>query len=180
MTIAQIRVMDVLYQNGRMPAAEVATSCGYADQRTAIHVLDALFRRNLATVDDEGRWHLTSKGVRKATGVKPRPRNPRVLPSDDGVIVTMREQGSGELNTITRPGKPEQALRDICVLIDGAAGDWRIVTISTPNSIYRDLQADRQRDTDHRVDPPEQAMLNKIGRRDLLETREDVAKRSAA
>lgn len=179
MTDAQANMLAFLHARGPSSAAEVSAEVGYAEG-PVVHVLDCLFRRNLATVDDEGRWHLTNKGVRKVTGEKPQPRAASALAHDDGVIVTMREQGSGELNTITRPGKPEQALRDICVLIDGAAGDWRIVTISTPNMIYRDLRADRERDSDHRVDPPEQAILNKIGRCDLLETREDVAKRSAA
>lgn len=69
-----------------------------------------------------------------------------------------------------------QAVADFC-----DAHGFRIVTLSTPTSIYRDLQGTRapltvrtgrvtgeEKPLNDRVDVPELNMLGKIGRRDLL------------
>lgn len=58
-----------------------------------------------------------------------------------GVTVTIREQETMELHTFTVPGPLRKALEEACDLIDEIGkGDWKIVCISNPISIFRDLQ----------------------------------------
>lgn len=185
MTDAQKKVMTALHESGSSEAADIATQCGYQDCRAVTRVLDALFRRNLVTISDDGKWTLTNKGVRKtASNGGAQNGRVRLRGRNDGVIVTMREQTTGELDTIHRPGLPKQALKAVCAVIDGAAGDWRIVSISTPASILDDLQGSRHSErwtqggnnrlggVEHEPDvrlKTEWAPLNAIGRLDLLE-----------
>lgn len=63
--------------------------------------------------------------------------------------------------------------------LDGMEGDWRIVSVSTPSSIFRDLQGmrgegDTREGEDRRAGPSdprstEQVSLGRIGRLDLLQ-----------
>lgn len=96
----------------------------------------------------------------------------------DGAIVSLREQDTGRLDTVHVTGKTRDALEQLCDMIDQRDGDWKIVAISTPASIFRDLQGVRgqyQRASSKRrstLDDPrtaEWSMLSQVGRLDLLQ-----------
>lgn len=89
-----------------------------------------------------------------------------------GVTVIVREQTSGDLMTMTNAGPAHKALALLCASIDKLPGDWKIVTVSTPGSIYGDLQGATDPE---RSASPEKRMLAKIGRLDLLQTRKALA-----
>jgi hypothetical protein len=89
-----------------------------------------------------------------------------------GATVTARAS-SGETITLARVGMTAvQALREIATVLDALDDDFRIVSISTPNSIERDLFASRIAlggDNVGTLEPsPEKVALAKIGRSELL------------
>jgi len=84
-----------------------------------------------------------------------------------GVIVTAREQMTDERIVLHRPGAG--ALKLICEGLDGLDGDWRVLTISTPRTIYRDLQGTRARELVDETQMPELRMLGQVGRLDMLD-----------
>ena len=94
-----------------------------------------------------------------------------------GAIVTAREQGSGRLWTVCKGGTTLQALREIVALLDAEPGHWLIVSISSPPSVFRDMQGHRVSEGGQgaheksAADPRsnERNYLGKIGRSDLLE-----------
>jgi len=86
---------------------------------------------------------------------------------DYGVTVTIRNV-DGDLDTLVGVGPVMTALTDVCRRIDtlnllAPDSDWRVLTISTPATIYTDLWGHRDPDRLH----PETAFLAVIGRRDL-------------
>lgn len=82
-----------------------------------------------------------------------------------GVNVTMREQTTGMLKSRTQRGIPSVALQTIIgAECDDAPGDWRIVSISTPRSIYQDLGRPP------RETPPDGSEWGKHGQPDLRST----------
>jgi len=83
---------------------------------------------------------------------------------DYGVTVTVQEQDSGAVDVIVGKGPVRKALLDVCNQIDGRTGCWRVITISSPASIFRDLQG--MRDTE--LVSLEAAMLGQAHRLDLL------------
>jgi hypothetical protein len=86
--------------------------------------------------------------------------------ADYGVIVTIREQATMRTHTFSVPGRLTQALSQACEMIDAIPeGDWKIVTISNPISIFRDLQGSH----DPNDARPEVGRLQRARRRDLLE-----------
>lgn len=85
-----------------------------------------------------------------------------------GCIVTAHEQETGRTDTLHEKGLPLSALRSICDRLDLREGSWRIVSVSTPETIFRDLQGTRRHEGRDLLQLPEQAMLARIGRRDLL------------
>jgi len=101
---------------------------------------------------------------------------------DGGVIVTAQHD-DGRLRTLHIPGPSRAALREVCEQIDEMGEGWFIAAISTPRTIYRDLQDARSagggrghmttgRDNRFMADPrPELIMLDAVGRRDLLRPR---------
>lgn len=84
---------------------------------------------------------------------------------DHGVIVTLRNQRTGDLLVIHEPGKRLEALRRIASRIDASQLDLRVLCYSTPETIEGDLQGDR----DVTEASPEVRALGSIGRRDLLD-----------
>lgn len=62
---------------------------------------------------------------------------------DAGVIVTAAR--AGELRTFHEPGPATEALRLCCDHVDLLGPGWHIVSVSTPRSIFRDLQGTRRR-----------------------------------
>lgn len=110
---------------------------------------------------------------------------------NDGVIATLRNQDHGALMTVHRPGNtPAEALRDVANTVDKLAGEWRIVSISTPNTILDDLNTDgsvREETApgaagntelaDYKPDSRyrERRLLIQIGRLDLLEPPKQTA-----
>ena len=64
------------------------------------------------------------------------------------------------------------ALRLICRELDARPGSWTITVVSTPTTIYRDLQGSRLQEgrntSGQFLQLPEEKMLGKIGRLDLL------------
>jgi hypothetical protein len=95
-----------------------------------------------------------------------------------GVIVTVREQTTGQLHTFHEVGQAKRAMLTVADLVDAMEGDWKIVALSTPTSIFRDLQGLRgelaaSAIAPHRAlsDPRtnEMMMLGLIGRMDLLQ-----------
>lgn len=87
-----------------------------------------------------------------------------------GVIVTAREQTTGDMLTLTRPGLATEALANLCRVLDRLEGVWKIVTVSTPRVILGDLQGA----AGGRQHTPEAVLLGTIGRQDMLEQRHRV------
>lgn len=92
--------------------------------------------------------------------------------SDYGVTVTVREQTSREMDVLVGNGPVMSALMQVCDSIDGRPGCWRVVSVSSPATIFADLQGARDPDTTR----PETVMLAKVGRLDLIE---DAARAAA-
>ena len=94
-----------------------------------------------------------------------------------GMIATAREQTTGALWTLHRGGKPTAALRAIIEALERDEGDWRIVSVATPPTIYRDMQGIREavdqqgRKGDWDPRQAEIYYLRSIGRLDMLERR---------
>jgi hypothetical protein len=111
--------------------------------------------------DALGRWIGSDKATRKER-------------DEWGVIVTAREQESGELWSLHEPGLRMEALRAVAERLDHRDGDWRVICYSTPASILGDMTAKRQvqhagtRQVAH-LDCMEAQALGKIGRIDLLD-----------
>ncbi len=85
---------------------------------------------------------------------------------DYGVTVTIRNV-DGDRDTLVGVGPVVTALTDVCRRVDTLnilqpAAEWRVVTVSTPATIYTDLQGHRDPDGLH----PETKLLAFIGRRD--------------
>jgi hypothetical protein len=89
-----------------------------------------------------------------------------------GATVTARSLTTGETLTIARVNMTaKNALREIVCVIDALDDDFRVVSISTPNSIERDLFANRIQlagKSRGSMIVPEKERLAKIGRLDLL------------
>lgn len=96
-----------------------------------------------------------------------------------GCIVTLREQKTGRREVRHLPGKTGDTLPLLAAELDArnAEGEeWRVASISTPASVYRDLQGARglagvdcySQDGDPLV---ERGYLGRIGRLDLIESR---------
>jgi hypothetical protein len=104
-----------------------------------------------------------------------------------GCIVTLAEQDTGEVRVIHRAGFSTQrgstnsqnrtrvfygildALRDLCAEVDEWPGEWKVRTISTPQTIYADLQVRQEGNDGASPTPPEITLLTKIDRADLWE-----------
>lgn len=113
----------------------------------------------------------------------PIPATMSLAPSERhyGVIVTCVHDDGPPAWTFHVPGGSGDALRSACAMIDARGPGWRIVSISSPTSVHRDLQGTRDRGTAMNepsgnadgltYDDPrgyELMMLRRIGRRDLL------------
>lgn len=90
-----------------------------------------------------------------------------------GATITARSMETGQTRTFARTGTTVvQAVKEIVKEIDLLAGDFRILTISTPTSIQRDMYASRinlvGKNTGLPGGTPEQYLLGKIGRSELL------------
>lgn len=95
-----------------------------------------------------------------------------------------RHRDTGEMKTIHRHGYAIEATQLVCDYVDKLGPDWRIVTLSTPRTIARDLRGSRARrsmgsgdrnDTVHgrgvgELDPrdAERTLLSRVDRPDLL------------
>jgi hypothetical protein len=100
-----------------------------------------------------------------------------------GATVTARAS-SGETITLVRTGMTAlEAMRSIAAVLDALDDDFRVVSVSTPNSIERDLFANRlalDGDSAGYAIMPEIMMLGRIGRTDLLHTSLDFVAASNA
>ncbi|SRR6266542_4769013 len=68
----------------------------------------------------------------------------QLLSSDErkkyGVVVTLQSETTGLVHVEEEPGPATGALGRLCDRMEAApGGPWRIVTVSTPDTIYRDL-----------------------------------------
>lgn len=86
-----------------------------------------------------------------------------------GVIVTARELQTGERIVLHEKGTTSDALRAVCQRLDRLGGDWRVLALATPATIYRDLQGTRLTESRDSLDIPERPALAKIGRLDRLD-----------
>jgi len=86
-----------------------------------------------------------------------------------GVIVTVRELETGTRLVLHEPGNPTQALAEVCDRLDALPGEWRVICLSTPATIHRDLQGTRLREGDDLLELPERPALARVGRLDLLD-----------
>lgn len=98
-----------------------------------------------------------------------------------GVIVTAEHEAGEPLVTFHVAGPSQAALREACELIDTFGGGWFVRSLSTPRTVYSDVQG-RSMETNwyaHKRgrnglrlfvnDPrPEVNMLAAVGRLDLL------------
>lgn len=91
-----------------------------------------------------------------------------------GVTATLRNRVNGKEETVARSGASKAALMQIVREVDAADGDWKIVTLSTPRTIFRDLQG--AHDTE-RVLSTENRLLTMVGRMDLAETQSQGRRR---
>lgn len=119
----------------------------------------------------------------KQTLATPRPLALNPNDREYGVIVTCSHIDGPPLWTFHIPGGSGNALKTACRMIDARGIGWRILSVSSPQSIYRDMSGTRQ---DHSVresvgrttgssnrrneDPRsyELMMLGRTGRLDLL------------
>lgn len=86
---------------------------------------------------------------------------------DYGVTVTIRHSDTDQMETLVGVGPVTTALRDVCERIDELnrwLDRWEIVSVSTPATIYADLQGMRDPD----LPLPESKLLATVGRLDLL------------
>jgi hypothetical protein len=93
-----------------------------------------------------------------------------------GALATIRRERTGELRTahFTAPSESERT-RAIAAWCDAAGSDWRVVAISTPQSVFADLVNDGRR----RAPGGEATALGMIGRGDLVPyQRSDVGTRT--
>jgi hypothetical protein len=95
----------------------------------------------------------------------------------DGLTV-FASRNDGASLVLVRAGMPlRDALREICDVLDAKPGRWYIDVISSPSSIWRDLQGSREEPgkahTGTQLPLPESQLLGQIGRLDLLRGRED-------
>lgn len=89
--------------------------------------------------------------------------------SETGIIVTARDRDAAAYLVLHRTGPRRAALRAVCAVLDSLEGDWRVLTISSPESVYRDLQGTRARPDADITPYPEPHALGVIGRHDLLD-----------
>ena len=90
----------------------------------------------------------------------------------DGCIVTIRDQQTGEQRSRHFPGYRLQAVRRVADWCDELGLGWVVQSYSAPNTIITDLRCERiarqQKSGRTIVSIPEPIMLGKIGRPDLL------------
>jgi hypothetical protein len=86
-----------------------------------------------------------------------------------GVIVTAREQETDERIVLHKSGTTTEALLAVADDLDAREGVWRILTISTPTTVYRDLQGTRLQVRHDHLERPEHWWLARINRRDLMD-----------
>lgn len=104
---------------------------------------------------------------------------PRERP-DYGVIVTVQHSTSGAMQTVSEVGGAGKALKRVVEGIDilngrDDEGRWEIISISTPATIFADLQGGR----DELQPGPEQLLLARLHRLDLLKEQPYVARTNA-
>lgn len=83
-----------------------------------------------------------------------------------GATITAVDE-AGHVLTLVGVGPVTKALGDVCDHLDRLneeGGHWRIVTVSTPATVYADLQGMR----DEMTSPPETRLLAMVHRLDLL------------
>lgn len=98
-----------------------------------------------------------------------------------GVIGTAQNSATGKTVSMHRAGPPTIAVAEIAAEVDKLGANWKIVSLSTPASVYRDLQGTRYhrikgdarnklmgRQSAHDARTQEKALLGRIGRLDLL------------
>ena len=88
--------------------------------------------------------------------------------SEYGCIATCE---AGSLREVLhRPGTAPEALAAICDELDGWLGDWRILSVSTPLTVMRDLEGTRANidQPSQHWNRPEASLLGRIGRLDRL------------
>jgi len=87
-----------------------------------------------------------------------------------GVIVTARELQTGERLVLHEEGTTTEGMRAVIARLDKLPGDWRVLCLCTPVTIFRDLQGTRlvegKRDA---LVIPEREALSRIGRIDRLD-----------
>jgi len=94
----------------------------------------------------------------------------------NGYLVSLVRPADGEERTIHVVGTAWGAMTEMLNVIARWEGDWRVRCISSPSTIYRDLDGSRRpmgvyRQTGRTFDPfqIERWMLAQVGRTDLLE-----------
>jgi hypothetical protein len=89
-----------------------------------------------------------------------------------GVTATLREQTTRATATVLFSGLLKETMRAVAAECDCRDGDWRVLCLSTPNTIKEDLKGYRVRQRWGGVSRtvfPEHQMLGRIGRIDLLD-----------
>lgn len=100
----------------------------------------------------------------------------------DGITVYCSDDGGNVRVFIKKEMPIRQALREVCEEIDGWPETWLIDVISSPTTIWRDLQGQRTMKPTARVQHfgedslpytwvPEISFLGQVGRMDLLRPR---------
>lgn len=92
-----------------------------------------------------------------------------------GVIVTLREQNNDARVVLHKEGLKRAAMLEVAAWCDSQEGDWRVLCVSTPNTILRDVSGGRGITEPGRASAylhsPEGSLLGLIGRRDLLDSK---------
>lgn len=84
-----------------------------------------------------------------------------------GVIVTAREQLTRREIVLHRAGV--DVMESIIETLERKHGDWRVLCISSPETVYRDLQGTRLQSEIDDILLPERYALGRVGRLDLLD-----------
>ena len=81
---------------------------------------------------------------------------------DFGVTVTVTD--GARFRSLYRVGYVGPALKELADAIDAMAGEWLVISASTPNTIFSDLDRHNQ----NWSDTPESIFFSRIHRRDLV------------
>jgi HNH endonuclease len=86
-----------------------------------------------------------------------------------GCVCTLREASTGRVDVVHYPGTAGEGIQAMIADADSREGDWRLLSYSTPNTVYADLHVRRPGKHGAPVAPAEVGVLSRARRLDLLD-----------